>query len=92
MAGRFKIPGCDVRAIAVATDGRSLVAGGGMYSQISAGSHDYAVRVFDAHAGSVLSTFNGHTDRINAVAITPAGDFVLSGSVDCTLRFWRVVR
>lgn len=92
MTGRFKIPTRDVRALAFSADGRNLVAGGGMFCQIKAGSHDYAVRVFDSRAGSVLATFNGHTDRINTVAIAPAGDFVLSGSDDCTLRLWRVGR
>ncbi|MBI2438167.1 MAG: protein kinase [Lentisphaerae bacterium] len=41
-------------------------------------------------AGQCLRTFEEHTDRINCVAFSPDGLFVLSGSNDDTLRLWDV--
>ena len=40
--------------------------------------------------GSVLSTYHGHTDRITAVAWSPNGKYIASGSLDKTARIWAV--
>ena len=41
-----------------------------------------------APGGSLIRTLEGHTNRVNAVAVTPDGRHVVSGSDDKTLRVW----
>jgi len=38
--------------------------------------------------GPLIRTFEGHTDWVRAVALTPDGRFAISGSWDGTLRVW----
>jgi tetratricopeptide (TPR) repeat protein len=38
--------------------------------------------------GKLLHTLNGHTDRVNALAFSPDGQYIVSGSYDNTLRVW----
>ena len=38
--------------------------------------------------GWLVSTFEGHAGKINAVAVTPDGHFAVSASADATLRLW----
>jgi WD40 repeat protein len=40
--------------------------------------------------GRQLRLCEGHTDRVNSVAISPNGRFVLSGSSDNTMRLWEL--
>jgi len=36
----------------------------------------------------LVHVFNGHSDIVRAVAISPDGSLVASGSDDTTIRFW----
>jgi WD40 repeat protein len=38
--------------------------------------------------GNLICTLSGHVDSVNAVAITPDGKFVVSGSSDHTVKKW----
>lgn len=38
--------------------------------------------------GSLIATLEGHTDRVNGVAFTPDGNYLVSGSGDATLIRW----
>ncbi|NEQ77237.1 MAG: WD40 repeat domain-containing protein [Okeania sp. SIO2C9] len=38
--------------------------------------------------GNLISTLSGHLDSVNAVAVTPDGKFVVSGSSDHTVKKW----
>ena len=38
--------------------------------------------------GELRHTLQGHSDWVNAVAISPNGDYIVSGSYDETLRIW----
>ena len=65
--------------IAVAQDNNTFASCGG----------DKAVRVWDVTSGRVLRHFNGHTQRVNAVAYNLNESRVLvSGSYDTTVRCW----
>ncbi|HEY9597816.1 MAG TPA: NB-ARC domain-containing protein, partial [Cyanophyceae cyanobacterium] len=41
-------------------------------------------------AGECLLTLEGHTNRTGALAFTPDGDILISGSQDHTIRFWNI--
>jgi WD40 repeat protein len=62
--------------------GRGVVAGV---------SWDHTVRIWDigdpAHPGDPI-TLTGHSDCVNAVAITPDGKTLATGSTDHTVRIW----
>src|SRR5262249_23711743 len=51
-------------------------------------SPDRALRLWDLESGQLLRTLTGHTDGVNALAITPAGRRAISASTDRTLRVW----
>ena len=41
-----------------------------------------------ASTGDCLATWKGHSDFVISVAVFPAGDRVVSGSADKTLKLW----
>jgi WD40 repeat protein len=79
-----------VDAVAVTPDGRHVVSG----------SWENTLRVWDLETGKPKMTFQGHssevralaveghTSWVDAVAVTPDGRHVISGSYDNTLRVW----
>lgn len=40
--------------------------------------------------GPLIRTLEGHTDWVEAVAVTPDGKHAISGSMDETLRVWNI--
>jgi WD40 repeat protein len=48
------------------------------------------VRVWDLDGGELLATLTGHEDWVVAVAVTPDGDRIVSGSGDGTVRVWEL--
>jgi WD40 repeat protein len=57
---------------------------------VLSGSEDKTLRLWEFSTGRCLRTFEGHTDQVNSVAISPDGRWVLSGSDDRTLRLWEL--
>jgi hypothetical protein len=49
---------------------------------------EYGLYLFDARTGRRIREFQGHTGGVWAVAPSPDGRFLLSGSVDQTLHVW----
>ena len=45
---------------------------------------------FDVETGSHVRTFAGHVDRITDLAISVDGKWLLSSSMDRTLRIWDI--
>jgi WD40 repeat protein len=44
--------------------------------------------VWDLHTGLCIKTYEGHTDEVASVAVTPDARFALTGSADRTVRVW----
>jgi WD40 repeat protein len=55
---------------------------------VVSGSNDETLRVWELGTGETKTTLQGHTNSVNAVAVTPDGRHVVSGSGDNTLRVW----
>ena len=64
-------------------DGRCVASGG---------SHDCAVRVWDAATGRELRKYEGHQGKVTAVVFFPDGKRLASASEDGTVRVWRAPR
>jgi WD40 repeat protein len=71
-------PGNIVRTVAFSPDGKLLVSG----------SYDGTLRNWDAAAGKLLRTMNGHAGRIYAVAFSPDGKIAASAGEDKTVKLW----
>ncbi|KAI8867250.1 WD40 repeat-like protein, partial [Ramicandelaber brevisporus] len=54
------------------------------------GGIDGSIQVYDVRSRSVVDTFEGHTDTISGLSFIPGniGSFVLSSSMDSSLRLW----
>jgi WD40 repeat protein len=92
-------PGEVVWAVAFSPDGgRVAAAGGGTFRPAGppgdfvnvgwAPGRDFAVRVWDVATGKPARSLVGHTAGVGAVAWSPDGARLASGSADGTLRVW----
>jgi WD40 repeat protein len=49
------------------------------------------VKVWELESGRLLRSLEGHTDWVNAVAVSPDGRFIVSGSSDDrTVKVWEL--
>jgi WD40 repeat protein len=46
------------------------------------------VRIWDVSNRACIHTFAGHTDAVVAIAVSPDGHYLASGSLDRTIRLW----
>jgi WD40 repeat protein len=65
-----------VNCAAFTPDGKQLVTGG------------LAVKVWDPASGTCLRTYEGHTDEIYGVQVSPDGKYAASASNDKTINLW----
>ena len=55
---------------------------------LATGSDDKTAKLWDVTSGALISTLEGHAERISDVAFSPDGQYGLSGSGDRTLKLW----
>jgi WD40 repeat protein len=70
----------DIRAVAMAADGRVGVSG----------SYDGTIRVWDLDHGTCLRTLGDHEGPVYAVSLSADGRRAFSTGRDATLRVWNV--
>ena len=58
----------------------------GKLSSVAVGTRQ--LKLWETSSGQLLHTLTGHQDRVFAVAFSPDGETVLSGSWDNTLKLW----
>jgi WD40 repeat protein len=91
VAWERSVPDTYVRAVAVSPDGRLLAAGGCSepYPGTDACVPDPTViRVWDLEGNADPAILTGHTGAVNALAFSPDGRTLVSGSDDSTIRLW----
>ena len=104
---KLRLAGHDsfIRAVAFTPDGIHAVTGSGMTwsheeRKLVAGT-DNTIRLWDLATGDEVRRFDGHTNWVNSVAISPDGSRILSGGgghieedgqwtagSDASIRFW----
>lgn len=57
-------------------------------SLVAVSSDDLVIRVFDVLVGRLVRQFRGHSDRITCLEMSADSKWVLSSSMDGTLRVW----
>lgn len=81
---RLPAPAGTVTDLALSADGKRLFAAGGEPGLFG------EVAMCDFESGELLRTFKGHKDSLYAVAVSPDGTLLATGSYDQLIHLWDV--
>lgn len=56
--------------------------------KIFSGGIDNDIKVWDLRKNEVAMKLQGHTETITSMQLSPDGSYLLTNSMDCTLRIW----
>ena len=56
--------------------------------KVYAGGIDNVVKVWDLRKGEMVMMLEGHSDTVTGMSLSPDGSYLLTNSMDCTLRIW----
>ncbi|KAK9138638.1 hypothetical protein Sjap_009232 [Stephania japonica] len=56
--------------------------------KIFSGGIDNDIKVWDVRRNEVTMTLQGHSDTITGMQLSPDGSYLLTNSMDCSLRIW----
>ena len=54
------------------------------------GGHLGSIHAYDIKSGETIGRFTGHTNSIESLAVSPDGKYLVSGSLDQTVRLWEI--
>ena len=94
-------PAGNIRALAITPDGRYLIAGSSdrtltawdistEFTLSEAEGRNAGLSIPAPVDSARRQTLSGHTDSVNAVAASPDGRLIVSGSEDSTLKVWGI--
>ncbi len=90
----YQNPTDTINSVTFGPNGESFAAGMGTFrfaaTEIDPEEIDNSIRVWDAASGEEIAHLEGHEGPVIALAFSPDGDRLLSGSLDATLRLWDV--
>jgi WD40 repeat protein len=46
------------------------------------------INLWQANTGQAKGSLEGHIDRVSCLTVSPSGQTLISGSKDCTIKFW----
>ncbi len=76
-------------SLALSPDGKLIAAGPGQRATSSSDTgQETGIHVWDAATGKLRFILRGHEDNVYALTFTPHGRWLMSGSLDGTIRYW----
>lgn len=76
-----------VESVAFARDGKTVASGGG--GTVGKKAKPFAeLNLWDAQTGELKRSLTGHSAKVYAVAVSPDGKTLASGSGDTTVKLW----
>ena len=92
MIRTFKGHSDRINTIKMLPDGEHFISAAGdpRARRTVSGSYDHTLKLWNLETGTLIHTFEGHTDAVNEVAITRDGKRVVSVSQDHSLKLWNI--